>query len=169
MRLGTLTDLRCGVENLEDLGSLVNPLASRHNKKREVLMNISFRTRSRDRSEATLRRELARIPQQKREVLMNFSFSTRSRDQTSRVRVVSDRVPQSPSMAVRIHTRELTGHQQKRPPTTERSFQYSKPGSNRHGHCCPQDFKSGVSTYSTIRAAVVLDIDGCKCINLFAI
>ena len=29
---------------------------------------------------------------------------------------------------------------------------YSKPGSNRHGHYWPQDFKSGVSTYSTIRA-----------------
>ena len=32
-------------------------------------------------------------------------------------------------------------------------FQYSEPGSNRHGHYWPQDFKSGVSTYSTIRAA----------------
>ena len=31
-------------------------------------------------------------------------------------------------------------------------FQYSEPGSNRHGHYWPQDFKSGVSTYSTIRA-----------------
>ena len=29
---------------------------------------------------------------------------------------------------------------------------YSEPGSNRYGHYCPQDFKSGVSTYSTIRA-----------------
>ncbi len=29
---------------------------------------------------------------------------------------------------------------------------YPKPESNRHGHCCPQDFKSCVSTYSTIRA-----------------
>ena len=34
-----------------------------------------------------------------------------------------------------------------------RAFLYSKPESNRHGHCWPQDFKSGVSTYSTIRAA----------------
>ena len=33
-------------------------------------------------------------------------------------------------------------------------FPYSKPGSNRHGHYCPQDFKSGVSTYSTIRATL---------------
>ena len=33
-------------------------------------------------------------------------------------------------------------------------FLYSKPGSNRHGHYCPQDFKSGVSTYSTIRATL---------------
>ena len=31
-------------------------------------------------------------------------------------------------------------------------FVYSEPGSNRYGHFCPQDFKSGVSTYSTIRA-----------------
>ena len=31
-------------------------------------------------------------------------------------------------------------------------FRYSEPGSNRYGHYCPQDFKSGVSTYSTIRA-----------------
>ena len=30
---------------------------------------------------------------------------------------------------------------------------YSEPGSNRHGHYWPQDFKSGVSTDSTIRAA----------------
>ena len=29
---------------------------------------------------------------------------------------------------------------------------YPEPGSNRHGHCWPQDFKSGVSTDSTIRA-----------------
>ncbi len=33
-----------------------------------------------------------------------------------------------------------------------RDFWYPEPGSNRHGHCCPQDFKSGVSTDSTIRA-----------------
>ena len=32
------------------------------------------------------------------------------------------------------------------------SLEYSEPGSNRYGHYCPQDFKSGVSTYSTIRA-----------------
>ena len=31
---------------------------------------------------------------------------------------------------------------------------YSEPGSNRYGHFCPQDFKSGVSTYSTIRAVL---------------
>ena len=31
---------------------------------------------------------------------------------------------------------------------------YSEPGSNRYGHYCPQDFKSGVSTYSTIRATL---------------
>ena len=31
-------------------------------------------------------------------------------------------------------------------------FQYPEPGSNRHGHYWPQDFKSGVSTDSTIRA-----------------
>ncbi len=29
---------------------------------------------------------------------------------------------------------------------------YSERESNPHGHCWPQDFKSGVSTYSTIRA-----------------
>ena len=29
---------------------------------------------------------------------------------------------------------------------------YPEPGSNRHGHCWPQDFKSGVSTYFSIRA-----------------
>ena len=33
---------------------------------------------------------------------------------------------------------------------------YSKPGSNRHGHYWPQDFKSGVSTYSTIRATAYI-------------
>ena len=32
------------------------------------------------------------------------------------------------------------------------SLSYSKPGSNRHDHYWSQDFKSGVSTYSTIRA-----------------
>ena len=31
-------------------------------------------------------------------------------------------------------------------------FWYPEPGSNRHGHYWPQDFKSGVSTDSTIRA-----------------
>ena len=36
--------------------------------------------------------------------------------------------------------------------TTYRVLLYSEPGSNRYGHYCPQDFKSGVSTYSTIRA-----------------
>lgn len=36
----------------------------------------------------------------------------------------------------------------------KRFLQYPEPGSNRHGHYWPQDFKSGVSTYSTIRAAV---------------
>ena len=35
---------------------------------------------------------------------------------------------------------------------------YSKPGSNRHGHYWPQDFKSGVSTYSTIRATAFLSV-----------
>lgn len=33
-------------------------------------------------------------------------------------------------------------------------FSYRGPGSNRHGHHCPQDFKSGVSTYSTTAAFV---------------
>lgn len=33
-----------------------------------------------------------------------------------------------------------------------RFYWYPEPGSNRHGHCWPQDFKSGVSTDSTIRA-----------------
>ncbi len=36
-------------------------------------------------------------------------------------------------------------------------FLYSEPGSNRYGHYCPQDFKSGVSTYSTIRATACLN------------
>ena len=31
-------------------------------------------------------------------------------------------------------------------------FEYSERESNPHGHYWPQDFKSGVSTYSTIRA-----------------
>ena len=34
----------------------------------------------------------------------------------------------------------------------KRFYWYPEPGSNRHGHCWPQDFKSGVSTDSTIRA-----------------
>lgn len=34
----------------------------------------------------------------------------------------------------------------------KRFLQYPEPGSNRHGHYWPQDFKSGVSTDSTIRA-----------------
>ena len=44
------------------------------------------------------------------------------------------------------------------------SLLYSKPGSNRHGHFCPQDFKSGVSTYSTIRATQSSK-RRCKCSN----
>ena len=35
----------------------------------------------------------------------------------------------------------------------KRFYWYPEPGSNRHGHYWPQDFKSGVSTDSTIRAA----------------
>ena len=35
-------------------------------------------------------------------------------------------------------------------------FWYPKPGSNRYGPFGPQDFKSGVSTYSTIRATHIL-------------
>ena len=47
-------------------------------------------------------------------------------------------------------------------------FQYSKPESNRYGHYCPQDFKSGVSTYSTIRATVNLNkLDATKVAKLF--
>ena len=34
----------------------------------------------------------------------------------------------------------------------KRFLQYPEPGSNRHGHYWPQDFKSGVSTDSTIRS-----------------
>ena len=40
----------------------------------------------------------------------------------------------------------------KREEFTFLSFLYPKPGSNRYGPFGPQDFKSGVSTYSTIRA-----------------
>ena len=36
----------------------------------------------------------------------------------------------------------------------DRRFTYSERESNPHDHCWSQDFKSGVSTYSTIRAAV---------------
>ena len=42
----------------------------------------------------------------------------------------------------------LTCHNQQ----IKRFYWYSEPGSNRHGHYWPQDFKSGVSTDSTIRA-----------------
>ena len=42
----------------------------------------------------------------------------------------------------------LTCHNQQ----IKRFFLYPEPGSNRHGHYWPQDFKSGVSTDSTIRA-----------------
>ena len=38
---------------------------------------------------------------------------------------------------------------------TNFSFRYPEPGSNRHGHYWPQDFKSGVSTDSTIRASML--------------
>ena len=42
--------------------------------------------------------------------------------------------------------------QKKRGLVKTNPLKYSEPGSNRYGHYCPQDFKSGVSTYSTIRA-----------------
>lgn len=42
----------------------------------------------------------------------------------------------------------LTYHNQQ----IKRFYWYPEPGSNRHGHYWPQDFKSGVSTDSTIRA-----------------
>lgn len=42
----------------------------------------------------------------------------------------------------------LTCHNQQ----IKRFYWYPEPGSNRHGHYWPQDFKSGVSTDSTIRA-----------------
>ena len=41
---------------------------------------------------------------------------------------------------------------EKSPPRKRRTFEYSERESNPHGHYWPQDFKSGVSTYSTIRA-----------------
>ena len=50
--------------------------------------------------------------------------------------------------------------------TTYRVLLYSEPGSNRYGHYCPQDFKSGVSTYSTIRATQSPKRRG-KCTILF--
>ena len=42
----------------------------------------------------------------------------------------------------------------KRTTTKVARFRYSERESNPHDHCWSQDFKSGVSTYSTIRAAV---------------
>ena len=52
-------------------------------------------------------------------------------------------------------------HRQNKTPDNKsiiRGSLYSKPGSNRHGHYWPQDFKSGVSTYSTIRATAFLSV-----------
>ena len=49
-----------------------------------------------------------------------------------------------------LQCRPLARHKKKR--SRKASLRYSEPGSNRYGHYCPQDFKSGVSTYSTIRA-----------------
>ncbi len=42
-----------------------------------------------------------------------------------------------------------------------RNVWYSERESNPHGPYGPQDFKSGVSTYSTIRARIPLN-GGCK-------
>ena len=50
-----------------------------------------------------------------------------------------------------LQSRPLARYKQKKR-SHKASLWYSEPGSNRYGHYCPQDFKSGVSTYSTIRA-----------------
>ena len=50
----------------------------------------------------------------------------------------------------------------KREEFTFLSFLYPKPGSNRYGPFGPQDFKSGVSTYSTIRATCFASSAGQK-------
>ena len=55
----------------------------------------------------------------------------------------------SPLLSLR--SRPLARYKQKKR-SHKASLWYSEPGSNRYGHYCPQDFKSGVSTYSTIRA-----------------
>ena len=44
---------------------------------------------------------------------------------------------------------------------------YSERESNPHGRCWPQDFKSGVSTYSTIRATLLCIIASAKVSILF--
>ncbi len=46
-------------------------------------------------------------------------------------------------------------------------FVYPKPGSNRYGPFGPQDFKSGVSTYSTIRAPYAPHKEPTKVVNKF--
>ena len=45
---------------------------------------------------------------------------------------------------------------------TNRLGAYSERESNPYGHCWPQDFKSGVSTYSTIRATASPAGSNCK-------
>ena len=48
----------------------------------------------------------------------------------------------------------------KRATTKVARFRYSERESNPHDHCWSQDFKSGVSTYSTIRATLAFSAKG---------
>ena len=48
----------------------------------------------------------------------------------------------------------------KRTTTKVARFRYSERESNPHDHCWSQDFKSGVSTYSTIRATHAFSAKG---------
>ena len=76
-------------------------------------------------------------------------------------RVNANHISSGGRRPVPTHHTEPAAYTKKREVHCKLLFQYSEPGSNRHGHYWPQDFKSGVSTYSTIRATQPLR--RCKC------
>ena len=55
-------------------------------------------------------------------------------------------------LGIRMYINSCTVNEINKRPDNIVGSSYPEPGSNRHGHYWPQDFKSGVSTYSTIRA-----------------
>ena len=80
------------------------------------------------------------------------NYRTKTNICDSKQQPYADKSPETPPTD-RV-TRTSTKKQSPLSINSELCFKYSERESNPHGHYWPQDFKSGVSTYSTIRALI---------------